>query len=247
MFYVLTVCSQAEKKTTQYAVAKNLFIHLFAYPTNIYEAFIKLFLYTKHCAMWHKAVFCRNSYDQYFDSKETIKKRKYSSVYSFQYFMLRETHYMCTYLSNYLILIKTKYMHSRYFVTKNKSRVYSDIYIQLTNEMNFCLGLNLIQDSNKHFWVHLCNDKDICNLKLDTIYLQYIILSYLREKNIMIQLIKTKCFYLFPTSIMWTQVRRLFYEKSKQFLIFPVKPSICHDSLALIELDRSISFPPFTI
>lgn len=120
------IMAKKKKNNSICCCQKNLFIHLFVYPTNIYEAFIKLFLYTKHCAMWHKAMFCRNSYNQHFDSKETIKKLKYSSVYSFQY--LRETHYMCTYLSNYLILIKTKYMHSRHFLTKNQSQLYSNIY-----------------------------------------------------------------------------------------------------------------------
>lgn len=49
-----------DEKELNMLLSKNLFICLFVYPTNIYEAFIKLFLYTKHCAIWYKFVFYGN-------------------------------------------------------------------------------------------------------------------------------------------------------------------------------------------
>lgn len=61
-----------KKKETQYALAKKSI-----YSTNIYEIFIKPFPYTKHWPMWHKIVFYRNSYNQYFDSKTIMKNLKY--------------------------------------------------------------------------------------------------------------------------------------------------------------------------
>lgn len=82
MFYMLTV-HMAEKTNSICCCQKNLFIHLFVYPTNIYEAFIKLFLYTKDGAMWQKVVFYGNSYNQYFDFKEIIKNLNYFSVFNF--------------------------------------------------------------------------------------------------------------------------------------------------------------------
>lgn len=62
--------------------------------------------YTLSIVLCGIRLFYGNSYNQYFDAKEIMKNLKYFSDFSFQYFMLRETHYLYIYLPNYLILKK---------------------------------------------------------------------------------------------------------------------------------------------
>lgn len=82
-----------------------LFIYSFVYTTHISEAFIKLSLHTKRG--WYKVgLDDGNSHNQYGESREIIKTLQYFSVLSFQYFTLRGTDQVYTYLPNHLTLLQ---------------------------------------------------------------------------------------------------------------------------------------------
>ena len=80
-------------------------------------------------------LFYGNSYNQYFDAKEIMKNLKYFSDFSFQYFMLRETHYLYIYLSDYLILNKIY----TFKILKNQSQVYCNMYLHIYKYVCVCV------------------------------------------------------------------------------------------------------------